>query len=94
MVRDGVRHFPSPLVEAVLEGLVLGAVLWHYQRKNPRTGVLAGIFLAGYAVARIASEVFFRLPDAQIGYLAGGLSLGSWLSLAVLCAGIGIVYIF
>ncbi len=87
MIRDGIAHFPSPLVESLLEGLVLGGVLLFLQTKNLKSGRLAGAFLVGYAITRIISEVAFRLPDTQIGYLWGGFSLGSWLSFVVLFAG-------
>ena len=46
-------------------------------------GRLSGVFLIGYALARITVE-FFREPDAQLGYLAGGLTMGQLLSLPML----------
>lgn len=92
MMHNGLSHFPSPLIESWLEGLVLGAILLSLQSRNPRHGIVAGTFLVGYAVARIVSEVFFRLPDTQIGYLWGGLSLGSWLSVLVLAAGFFVLW--
>ncbi len=64
------RH-PSQLYEAFLEGAVLFAVLWALQRLPParrRPGTLTGVFLMGYAIARIIVE-FFRQPDAQLGFL-------------------------
>ena len=67
------RH-PSQLYEAGLEGLVLFAVmLWcAYRPRRPGArGALSGVFLIGYALARIPVE-FFRQPDAQLGFLAGG----------------------
>ena len=49
---------------------------------------MGGAFIAWYAVARIFVE-FFRLPDAQIGYLWGGwLTMGMVLSLPMLALGI------
>ncbi|MGF6176726.1 prolipoprotein diacylglyceryl transferase [Ensifer sp. 4252] len=84
------RH-PSQLYEAALEGLVLLAVIagFIYRRhalKSP--GLVTGIFVLGYAASRIFVE-FFREPDAQIGYLAGGwLTMGMLLSLPMALAGI------
>lgn len=66
MIKNGVSHFPSPLMESLLEGVVLGSILIFIQRKNPKVGILAGTFLLGYAVTRLISEIGFRLPDAQI----------------------------
>ncbi len=75
---DGVmcgRH-PSQLYEAVLEGLVLGAlVLWAVWRGGwlQRPGRVMGLFVAGYGVARFVVE-FFRQPDAQ--FVTAGNPLG------------------
>ncbi len=84
------RH-PSQLYEAVLEGLVLLLllrVLTHRFDKLAQPGFVAGAFVAWYAIARIFIE-FFRLPDAQIGYLFGGwLTMGMVLSLPMLALGV------
>ena len=58
------RH-PSQLYEALLEGLVLFAVLWwltHSTLALRRPGLVAGAFLAGYGLARSFCELF-REPD-------------------------------
>ncbi|MEI2300237.1 prolipoprotein diacylglyceryl transferase [Ensifer sp. MJa1] len=84
------RH-PSQLYEAALEGLVLLTVLaWFIYRRQAlkSPGLVTGIFVLGYAMSRIFVE-FFREPDAQIGYLAGGwLTMGMLLSLPMALAGI------
>ena len=80
------RH-PSQLYEAVLEGLLLLLVLEILRRRQPRTGVISGVFLMGYAVCRMTVELV-REPDAQLGYLWGGwLTMGQVLSLPMLLAG-------
>jgi len=86
------RH-PSQLYEAGLEGVVLFAVmLWAARGVHPpsESGRLSGIFLVGYALARIAVE-FFREPDVQIGYLAGGITMGQLLSLPMLAFGLFLI---
>ncbi|MDK1374963.1 MULTISPECIES: prolipoprotein diacylglyceryl transferase [unclassified Sinorhizobium] len=84
------RH-PSQLYEAALEGILLLLVLAYfvYRRKALKVpGLVCGIFVCGYAASRIFVE-FFREPDAQIGYLAGGwLTMGMVLSLPMALAGI------
>jgi phosphatidylglycerol:prolipoprotein diacylglycerol transferase len=84
------RH-PSQLYEAALEGLLLLAVIaWFIYRRHAlkSPGLVTGIFVLGYAASRIFVE-FFREPDAQIGYLAGGwLTMGMLLSLPMALAGI------
>ena len=82
------RH-PSQLYEAMLEGLVLTLVLgWLALRRNAleREGLLTGTFLLGYGLARIASE-FFREPDAFLGFLYAGATMGQLLSLPLALAG-------
>jgi phosphatidylglycerol:prolipoprotein diacylglycerol transferase len=86
------RH-PSQLYEAGLEGVVLFAVmLWAARGAHAPgdSGRLSGIFLVGYALARIAVE-FFREPDVQIGYLAGGITMGQLLSLPMLAFGLFLI---
>ena len=86
------RH-PSQLYEAFLEGLVLFLVLLWFARRREnfeRTGFLGGVFLAGYGIARPVAE-FFREPDAHIGFLTVGTTMGQWLSLPLLIAGIWLV---
>jgi len=82
------RH-PSQLYEAGLEGIALFLLLWlvvYRGRGLEKPGTLTGAFLAGYGAARIAAEVF-RQPDLQIGFLAGGVTMGQILSLPLLIAG-------
>ena len=86
------RH-PSQLYEAGLEGLVLFAVMLWFARQpyGPTVrGRLSGIFLIGYALARILVE-FFREPDVQIGFLFGGITMGQLLSLPMLAFGVFLV---
>ena len=85
------RH-PSQLYEAAIEGLVLLLVLHLMVRARAleRRGTLAGAFLIGYAVARMLAELF-REPDAYLGFLLGGTTMGQWLSLPLLLAGLVLV---
>jgi phosphatidylglycerol:prolipoprotein diacylglycerol transferase len=86
------RH-PSQLYEALLEGLVLFLVLaaLAWRPRDPATaGRLSGVFLIGYALARSFAELF-REPDAHLGFLLGGLTMGQLLSLPMLIAGLALV---
>ena len=94
------RH-PSQLYEAVLEGLLLGAlVLWAVWRGGwlQRPGRVMGLFVAGYGLARFVVE-FFRQPDAQfvttgnplgLAWQVGGrgLTQGQALSLPMVAVGL------
>jgi phosphatidylglycerol:prolipoprotein diacylglycerol transferase len=81
------RH-PSQLYEAGLEGILLFAVLAVMVRMGAlkRPGLILGSFIAIYGLARIISE-FFREPDAQLGFLWGGLTMGMLLSVPMIIAG-------
>ena len=86
------RH-PSQLYEAGLEGLVLFLVLaWLARKPEMRAlhGLIGGVFLAGYGIARIVCE-FFREPDAFIGFLSFGTTWGQWLSVPMVIAGFVLV---
>jgi len=54
-----------------------------------RPGLVCGLFFTGYGISRMLVEQFFREPDAHIGYLVGGTTMGFWLSLPVLLIGLG-----
>ncbi len=65
-----INHFPSPLFEMLLEGIILFLIMVIYYlffNKN-KPGYISGIFLIGYSSARIIAEQY-RLPDEHIGYL-------------------------
>ena len=85
------RH-PSQLYEATLEGLVLLVVLGLLVRMGAlkRPGVVTGAFFLGYGLARIVCE-FFREPDAQLGFLWGGLTMGMLLCIPLILAGIAVL---
>lgn len=88
---DFPRH-PSQLYEAALEGAALFVILWLAIRAGAlrRPGLVTGLFAAGYALARIASE-FFREPDPQLGFLFGGATMGMLLSLPLLAVGMAMI---
>lgn len=82
------RH-PSQLYEAGLEGIALLLLLASAIRMGGlrRPGLTAGLFALGYGLARITVE-FFREPDAQLGFLFGGATMGMLLSLPLLAVGV------
>mgnify|MGYP002779441544 CR=1 FL=1 len=86
-VLEPFARYPSQLLQALLEGLVMFVVLWWFSaRPRPRFAV-SGLFALLYGVFRIVAE-FFRQPDAQFGYLAfGWLTMGMVLSLPLVAIG-------
>jgi phosphatidylglycerol:prolipoprotein diacylglycerol transferase len=86
------RH-PSQLYEATLEGIVLFIVLAVMMRMGAlkRPGTVLGAFCLGYGLARTICE-HFREPDAQLGFLWGGLTMGMLLSVPLMIAGVVLIW--
>jgi phosphatidylglycerol:prolipoprotein diacylglycerol transferase len=95
------RH-PSQLYEAFAEGILLFLVmLWAVRRFGfRRPGLIGGIFVLGYATARIVCE-FFREPDPQLGFLfgssvealGGGITMGMLLSMPMALVGLVTIWL-
>jgi phosphatidylglycerol---prolipoprotein diacylglyceryl transferase len=87
-----VARHPSQLYEALCEGILLFLLLFVAERRGGRSapGLVTGLFLAGYAVARMSGELF-RQPDPQLGYLVFGTTMGQLLSVPLLIAGLAIM---
>ena len=89
---DGMARHPSQLYQAALEGLALFVLLATFSRVPRPAAAISGLFLVGYGFFRFVVE-FFRQPDQQIGYLAGGwLTMGMLLSLPMVLAGMFILW--
>jgi len=84
---DLPRH-PSQLYQFLLEGLLLFILLWLYARRERAPGQVSAVFLIGYGVFRFIAE-FFREPDAYLGLLSLGMSMGQWLCVPMILGGIG-----
>lgn len=87
---DGLPRHPSQLYEFGLEGIVLFTLLWWYSSKPRPIGAVSALFLIGYGTFRFLVE-FTREPDSFLGLLAMGMSMGQWLSLPMVLAGIGML---
>jgi phosphatidylglycerol:prolipoprotein diacylglycerol transferase len=85
---DVARH-PSQLYQFALEGLLLFVVLWLYARKPRGLGQVSGLFLVGYGLLRFIAE-YFREPDSFLGLLALNMSMGQWLCLPMIAAGVAL----
>ncbi|HEX7889252.1 MAG TPA: prolipoprotein diacylglyceryl transferase [Ramlibacter sp.] len=80
------RH-PSQIYQLLLEGLLLFVILWLYARKPRKEAQVAAAFLTGYGAMRFIAE-YFREPDAHLGVLALKMSMGQWLSIPMILAGV------
>ena len=82
------RH-PSQLYEALLEGLLLFIILWNYSSKPRPMMATTGLAIMLYGIFRFIVE-FYRVPDAQLGYLAfDWLTMGQVLSFPMIVIGGG-----
>ncbi|WP_303721257.1 prolipoprotein diacylglyceryl transferase [Malonomonas rubra] len=84
------RH-PSQLYEAGLEGVLLFVIIYSLHRLKVRSGIACFSFLFFYGLFRFMVE-FVRQPDAHLGFLWGGATMGQLLSLPMILLGCGGVF--
>jgi len=84
---DDIPRHPSQLYESFFEGFVMFVLLWLYSNQRRKTGQIAALFLILYGTFRFLIE-FTREPDSFLGLLFLNLSMGQWLSIPMLLAGI------
>lgn len=84
---DALPRHPSQLYEALGEGLLLFIILWLYARKARPAGAVWSVFLIGYGAFRFTAE-YFREPDIGIFGQSYFISMGQWLSLPMVVAGV------
>jgi phosphatidylglycerol:prolipoprotein diacylglycerol transferase len=87
---DMLPRHPSQLYEFGLEGIALFVLLWTYAARPRPVGAVSGLFLIGYGTFRFVGE-FAREPDAFLGFLAGGLTMGQLLSMPMIVLGVGMM---
>ena len=86
--KEWQSYFPSTLLEALLEGLVLYIILNYIYKNRKFSWQVASVFLIWYWIFRLIVELFFRQPDAHIGYIFSIFSLWSLLSIPMILVGI------
>jgi phosphatidylglycerol:prolipoprotein diacylglycerol transferase len=90
----GVPRYPSELIEAGLEGVILFIAMLlivRSEKTRQAAGMITGLFLTGYAIARIIAECF-REPDAFLGFLPFGTTMGQILSLPMILIGLSLIW--
>lgn len=84
---DNLPRHPSPIYQALVDGVLLFIVLWLYARTaRPRMAV-SGLFALGYGCARFFTE-YFRIPDYVVPLGPFSISAGQMLSLPMVILGI------
>lgn len=85
-----VERFPSQLIAAFGEGLIIFIILLIAWRTPRKPGVIGSLFLCLYGITRIITEEF-RMPDPGIGYQLFDLTRGQWLSIGMLVIGLVLI---
>jgi len=89
---DGLPRHPSPIYQALVDGLLLFIIMWLYARKpRPRMAV-SGLFALGYGCARFFTE-YFRVPDYDVSFAGITISAGQMLSVPMIVLGIVLLLI-
>jgi phosphatidylglycerol:prolipoprotein diacylglycerol transferase len=90
---DNLARHPSQLYQALLEGVLLMAIVWWFSSKpRPRLAV-SGVFALCYGAFRFFVE-FFRQPDEQLGFIAfDWLTMGQLLSVPMILAGLAFLWL-
>lgn len=88
---DELPRHPSQLYQAGLEGIALFILLWIYSSKPRATGAVTGMFMIGYGVVRSFAEFFREPEDGFMGVLTLGITMGQWLSIPMIIAGIAMI---
>ncbi|HBB26868.1 TPA: prolipoprotein diacylglyceryl transferase [Candidatus Gracilibacteria bacterium] len=91
--KNGISYFPSPLLEATLEGVILFGILYFLSKKKMFSGKIASSFLVWYGIFRFSIE-FIRTPDVGLGYLTFGLTMGQILSIPMILIGTALYFYF
>ena len=89
---DQLPRHPSPIYQALVDGLLLFIVLWLFARKPRPYLAVSGAFAAGYGCARFFTE-YFRIPDYEVHFAGITISAGQMLSLPMIVLGIGLLIV-
>jgi phosphatidylglycerol---prolipoprotein diacylglyceryl transferase len=84
---DRMPRHPSPIYQALIDGVLLFIVLWLYARKPRPVMAVSGMFAFGYGCARFFTE-YFRMPDYEVSLAGITISAGQMLSLPMIALGI------
>ncbi len=84
---DMLPRHPSPIYQALIDGVLLFLILWLFARKPRPPMAVSGMFSLLYGCSRFFTE-YFRTPDYEIGFAGMTISAGQMLSLPMVALGI------
>jgi phosphatidylglycerol:prolipoprotein diacylglycerol transferase len=89
---DNLPRHPSPIYQALVDGVLLFFILWLYARRPRPTMAVSGVFALGYGCARFFTE-YFRTPDYEVTFAGWTISAGQMLSVPMIVLGIVLLLI-
>jgi phosphatidylglycerol---prolipoprotein diacylglyceryl transferase len=84
---DALPRHPSPIYQALVDGVLLFVILWLYARKQRPPLAVGAMFVGLYGLARFFTE-YFRTPDYEVGFAGITISAGQMLSLPMIAFGV------
>lgn len=83
---------PSPIYQALVDGLLLFILVWIYARKARPALAVGALFVCLYGCARFFTE-YFRTPDYEVNLLGMTISAGQMLSLPMILGGLLLLWL-
>lgn len=84
---DNLPRHPSPIYQALIDGVLLFIIVWSYARKQRPPLAVGAMFVGLYGVARFVTE-YFRIPDYVVDFAGITISAGQMLSLPMVAFGV------
>lgn len=89
---DALPRHPSPIYQALLDGVVVFFLLWWFATKSRPRLAVGALYTMLYGCARFITE-YFRTPDWQIEFAGVSISSGQVLSLPMIAIGAGLLWL-
>lgn len=89
---DNLPRHPSPIYQALVDGVLLFIVLWLFARKARPALAVSGVFALGYGCARFFTE-YFRTPDYEVSLAGLTISAGQMLSVPMILFGLFLLFV-
>lgn len=89
---DMLPRHPSPLYQALVDGILMFIILWIYARKERPLGAVSAMYAFLYGSARFFTE-YFRTPDYEVSFAGMTISAGQMLSLPMIVFGLLALYL-
>jgi phosphatidylglycerol:prolipoprotein diacylglycerol transferase len=88
---DQLPRHPSPIYQALVDGVLAFILLWIYARKQRPRFAVGAMYVLLYGCARFFTE-YFRVPDWSIDIAGFAISAGQVLSIPMIIFGVVALY--